>query len=339
LMVIETRRMDAVILLLATVTLLVNVKFTAVIYAIIIGVLVLAVAGLQRGLRHVLPVSAALVLALSFGCLAIGCDTYVKNWSHHGSPFYPMTGKGGGLIQKMVEANTPSNMRGRNRADALFRGVFGRPQGAVAPMALRMPTPWWSHADLDAYHTADTRIAGWGPLFGFTGLWTLGAVVLGLMTQRRTDMAQTSVIGGIVLLSVLVNPACWWARYAPQVAFLPPILTAGLVRRTSIGMRALAISVVALVLANAAAVACSNWGYNARMSLSIRHSLKHWAEQKTVLRCDLKEFHALRSRLSEAGIRFEREKETKNETMGVWQPMWPAASVQVFVPTRTERQF
>ena len=75
-------------------------------------------------------------------------------------------------------------------------------------------------ADLDVYRFHDTRIAGFGPWFG--GILLLSLLLSGWVLVTVPSGRLFLVIGTLVIVtSMLVSKHLWWARYGPQLWWLP----------------------------------------------------------------------------------------------------------------------
>jgi hypothetical protein len=83
-------------------------------------------------------------------------------------------------------------------------------------------------SETEAFAEVDVRIAGYGPLFGGILLLALAlglAVVVRQIRNRRADWDIWLPVSAVVL-TVLVVPEMWWARYFPQLYLLPLLCTA-----------------------------------------------------------------------------------------------------------------
>ena len=248
---VERRRGDlfaaVVALLLAA-----NLKFTGLVYALLLMAMVLAAAWLMRwrpGRRE---------LALWFGggaaaLLLVSAQTYGHNALAHGHPFYPV--------------NDPQVMRGQMDDDFLARGRLGKflvastqvpaAEKHAAGMRWTLPRLWHYRTVALGY---DVQLAGFGSLF--IGSLALALVVsaaasLSLARLRRLDRGAATLLllTAWAVASSLVNPELWWARYVPQLWWLP-LLAAALAWRA--GWRWLA-GLTAAPAALATALVCLFW--------------------------------------------------------------------------------
>lgn len=82
--------------------------------------------------------------------------------------------------------------------------------------------------------SVDTRVGGFGPLFGGSVLLSLILLAAAFPADPKRTLAYAGLVL-LILISALVNPEAWWARYAPQLWLLPVIaVMAGLEIRRKI---------------------------------------------------------------------------------------------------------
>jgi len=76
--------------------------------------------------------------------------------------------------------------------------------------------PFTSHFDMP-YIAEDVRINGFGHLF--SGIFILSLIFSVIQFKKRKGIFALFAI----LLTTLLNPICWWARFVPQLHLLPII--------------------------------------------------------------------------------------------------------------------
>jgi hypothetical protein len=243
-------------LLAPSILLLVNAKFTGLVYAI---VLLCVAAGalwwryrsrpLLRGFAG--PVSTALAL----GVLLVGFNPYVTNTIERGHPLYPLAGverhpiPGVEKFEVLAQHRPPSIATAGNRLGRLAYSLAAAADFAMVPNAqgvrervTRRKIPFTTSAtELRFYGNADVRLAGWGPLFSGILLLTAAALAY-LWRSRRVARWFLGISSGAVLGTVLLNSECWWARYVPQLWLLPLVALGALLalRAPPRGIRSLA---------------------------------------------------------------------------------------------------
>ena len=110
----------------------------------------------------------------------------------------------------------------KNRFEKLALSLFAQSRNSLQePPVLKVPFHV-SAGEALAFTTWDTRFAGWGPLF--SGALVISLVMMVFLWREKRDAFR---IGAVVitwlLVSVLIFPEPWWARFVPQVWFLPVV--------------------------------------------------------------------------------------------------------------------
>ena len=300
----RTRCRHGPVVLALAVSIGVNLKLTAPAYFALLmagGLLVWAIFGPRQVLR---PLVAVLALAFVIGMAVIGFHPYVTNTFRHGHPLYPVLGPEHSILIPVAETN---------RAVLLLRSVFSPsrqfPQATNADLEfvetpLKVPFTV-DPSEVRVFAMPDVRGGGWGPLFG--GLCLLAMASLVVISLRGTRwLAMGLAITLPILVSVLIIPHPWFARFVPQGWWLPlvtvPLAWAagGRLRRT--------VSILTLVTA-CANVLLVTAGY---VPTTIRHSalIKDRLEKLRLLgqplELDLSPYPSNRARLAEMGIAFTR---------------------------------
>jgi hypothetical protein len=198
------------------------------------------------------------------GIFLFGFNPFVTNTVHRGNPFYPLLGSAAFPSHDQqgrdpVELyETPKNMVGRNIFYRYLYGIFGRPgsqpffEGNNAHLMWPFDIRW---RDINFYYFHEVRIAGFGPLF--SGAFVIGFFVL-IIAMIRPGIPRGVVLlfAGAVVATLLISRHLWWARFAPQLWWLPIIaVIAGLAVPDWRAARWAAGCLAALLLVNAALVA------------------------------------------------------------------------------------
>ena len=229
-------------LLFMTLSILVNVKLTAGIYAsiLIVGYLmILWFTGKTAVLRAVFTVSAG---AFLLGFILFGFSPYVTNTLSQGNPFYPALGTD---RSDYTAPQFPSNFTGRNSAFLLFYSIFSKSDNVRGPEKTAfLKAPFTvSKDELKAFTDTNAKQGGFGPLFGgaiLLAFYVFAAALVNLFRLRERvfrgdDLAdpkryeighKTNIVMGLfcsalVLSTCLINPASSLARFIPQMWLLP----------------------------------------------------------------------------------------------------------------------
>ncbi len=212
----------------ASMILCINAKLTGLVYlsfACAAGGVYVLIRRRDIAVRYV-TMQFALVLA---GTVIFGFNPYVTNWIHRGHPFYPVLGTAqypslGQQGEDPIERfETPHNMMGRNRVVRMAYALFGRPgaQPFFPGFDARLMIPFdVGLKDFAIYYFHDVRISGFGPLF--SGAFLLSLVVIGIALGRSGAHRVIMLIVVVAIaLSLLISAHTWWARYGPQLWWIP----------------------------------------------------------------------------------------------------------------------
>lgn len=222
------RRYDysSLLILFFTMIILANIKFTALGYAVIFtGIPILIVLYkklITKELVHYKKLTITLIASLVIAVGVVGASSYIKNTITNGHPFYPLAGEG---KVDIMSSNTPEQLLDNNRVEKLFISTFSKTTNEFnGQIEYKIPFTMTLH-ELSAARATDTRIGGFGPLFGGAIILFLAAC---LVHFRKIIQLRTSITLGIlfivIALSIFINPETFWARYIPQLWFVPLVL-------------------------------------------------------------------------------------------------------------------
>jgi len=204
----------------------INIKFTGLVYTVVI---------LFFGFSYILLIKKDYKLLKKYilicsitgliGTFFLGFNPYYTNIRDHGHPFYPVAGKD--KIPRIIKNHTPTNFVGKNRVYKLFYSLYAttsRPTFYKKTYAnLKIPFTIINE-DFKSYASLDNTTSGFGIFFsGVLSLTILLGIITGIRlhkNQRKAFYSYTFILGTIIA-SILINPESWWARFAPQVWFIP----------------------------------------------------------------------------------------------------------------------
>lgn len=189
-----------------------SIKLTGIAYAGFIGLGYLVYLLWFYPLKDSKPI---IVLGLITGSLIIACNanpllTNLASGKHFG---YPLLGK---EKINIIIGQQPKMFDELNSGTKLLYSLFSRTQNCTAQCTPQLKAPFSRLHD--EAPNVDTRIAGFGAYF--SGAVLLGALMLVLFHQ---GFRRKEILGLLLLVagSFLINPESWWARYVPQMYFLP----------------------------------------------------------------------------------------------------------------------
>lgn len=299
----RTRCRRGVVVLALAVAVGVNLKLTAPAYFMMLlagGMLGLILVGPRQVLRRLMAVSA---VAFIIGMAVVGFHPYVTNTIRHGHPLYPVMGPEKFILVSQAETN---------RAVLLFRSVFS-PSRQFAREAdvdhvlmdnpLKLPFTV-TQSEVRVFLMPDVRAGGWGPLFGGLCLLAVaGLAAAGLRGIRWLVLGLAITLP--ILVSVLIMPHPWFARFAPQGWLLPVVIIPLAWAAGGRLPRVLSVLAAGTALVNAAIVTTGYLPATVRHSALIETRLDELRLLGQPLVLNLMPFPSNRARLAEMGIAFE----------------------------------
>lgn len=286
----------------ACLSLLINTKFTGLVYS---GLLAAGAAIFvwHRRRAQARPFALALAVALAVGTLGLGFDPYVTNLVRKGHPFYPVAGAG--AVDFISIQLTPA-VHAQSRPSRLLLGLFSRADNQNRAPQLKWPLSI-DRAELTALSYADTRIGGFGPLFGAALLLAI-AIALAMRAPRAAWG-----LGGLLLATAFANPALWWARYVPQLWWLPAGVATLAIARLSgpWGLRLATGALAALIAIDTAVVGASAAAGQTDATRAVAAELDSLATLPGPLLVRWNSFEADADRLQARGIAFRTSTSTR----------------------------
>ena len=213
--------------------LLLNTKFTALLFvASFVSGFGLLLLLLQK--QHIVFIAVFSVLVTAFGLLLFGYHPYVTNLRDTGNPIYPAIGYSP-LNATPDTAMWPGVKLLDGQQPQVLAGRAG-PIKAVLSLLARTCEPfrfpdkleffWQSElSDYSRFSTPDLRLGAFGPVFPLALLLGLGTFASTFKEQPNKNFAL--ILFAVIILSVVLNPESWWARYAPQIWLFPFALCFG----------------------------------------------------------------------------------------------------------------
>ena len=191
-----------------------NTKFTGAVYAVIIG-LTLLVIFYYYYFPLLKKIFNTLLLSGIVGIFVIGYNPYITNFIRHGNIGWPIMGDN---KIDIVTPQGPKDLVSENRIKKLFisNNSFAHNDNGSTPV-LKLPGQISKYEYL-VYSAPDVRIGGFGPLYNIIFLYTIIMMCIILFNKSIRGKEKMLVVG--LVISLLSNPECWWARYIPQLYFL-----------------------------------------------------------------------------------------------------------------------
>jgi hypothetical protein len=297
----DPSRRDAVQLGIAAV-LLGNVKYTGLVYLFVLGVpWLLFFLWKRRDLTKSVLLSAGIIMFLTV--VLFGYNPYVVNTVHHGDPLYPMLSEEGRDFES-GQVNDAFYRKGRLEKFAL--SLFAQSRNSIKDHPVLKAPFSVSSGEALAFTTWDIRFAGWGPLF--SGALVIALVMMAFLWKQRRDAFRIGVVVIIwLLISVFIFPEPWWARFVPQLWFLPVAVLALSYTVPGRWMVTLRRALTATLSLNIAFVAFFYLGAETWGSLYIREQMAILSElsEKAPLPVRFQLYPSNGERLMAAGVRFQ----------------------------------
>lgn len=275
----KEKKLTVTIIIICSAILCINTKFTGLIY---LGFFAAAIGAYCIIARRDMIIRYGILMSLAIfvGTAIFGYNPYITNHIHRGNIFYPYLGSqdypsyADRQDEPIEKYETPHNMLDKNRVQRFGYAIFGRPEPFVngLPADVNLISPFCFGAnELAIYYFHEPRIAGFGPLF--SGIFLLTIILFGIVMFRPKNIEYILCLSVITIISsLMLSKYSWWARYGPQLWFLPMIPVIGVFckdqSRSFLNRYAWTIVVLFLADALLVAVAHLNWEIKATKTLS-----------------------------------------------------------------------
>jgi len=238
--------------------------------------------------------------------VAASINPYFTNLRNFGSPVYPLNERD--VMEDQMSAGfLKENTLKKLLISLTFSNLADRPSDNLAADERNFTSPFQSRGFEEFKKfggTADLRIGGFGPFFGITIALALLAASL-LIRGPRSGIGFLLIALG-TLLSVVVNPQMWWARYVPQL-WLLPVLVATAASRSRI-TKALALIIVLLMGITSLIAVIGRATSSYVVTLAYKDNLKRIGNAPLLVDTSVSELNFLLTltyRLHEQGTTFE----------------------------------
>lgn len=226
------------LLIVMALVLMMNLKFTGVVYAGVYCMAYLAYVITNKSYRRTLvwPLLVTGAASVLIGVLVVGLSVYPKNFVEKGSPFYPLAGGNSGV--DIITANEPylfHNMRDTQKLlISNFSATDNISESSGRDPKLKVPFTFDMN-ELSYLSYVDPRIAGYGVWFG--GILIISITWLLYLFGRLGAKKDWKNFWFLALpfiptaIIVLVVSEAWWARYLPQMFLVPAVALVSLMLR------------------------------------------------------------------------------------------------------------
>ena len=231
-----------------TLVILLNVKFTGVVYAFVAIVSGLIILWLENHIHQCKRIVSLSIVGVLFGLCFVGFNPYMTNLWGFGSPFYPLAG------EKAIDLkpyNVPQNYFDKNSLEILFLSIFSKSdnvRGENTFAHIKVPFTF-ERSEIQHFSETKSKEGGFGPLFSGAIVLSLAILFLSMIESKyrfrlvknswKVRIEQKSIkeqhknfetyrivlfLAVALILSAVLNPISSLARYVPQVWLLPVVI-------------------------------------------------------------------------------------------------------------------
>jgi hypothetical protein len=198
----------------------VNLKFTALIYALIFVGFTIIWIFFNKKSKWLFKIIYLCVIIM-VGTLFFGYPTYVRNAISKGHPFYPLMGaKNYG--QRIAEVQYPINFFGKNRFEKYFLSTFSESVYTSQDQFPSVKKKLFKLPNLteDLKHFKNHQPVAMSPLGPFNGEFVVLLIPLVIALFWIVRKKWFYFVFFSIFFSIIVQPEFWNFRYSPQVWFL-----------------------------------------------------------------------------------------------------------------------
>jgi len=298
------------IALASAILIMVNIKLTGAIYAVILGASY-SFWFIWHKKQYRVELVTCLLVGYFAGVLLVGYNPYITQYIGQflstGDPFYPSNLK----TFIPLEDNVPSNFGGMSWGEKLLTSLVSKSQATKEPSQYKLPFTV-ALDEILTFYAPDTRVAGFGPLFGGVLLLTVILLIIAFARYRRRLMFGSSllVLMGAILASGLSNPEAWWARFVPQLWMLPLLTILLIVSTTPRGkLHRLSHIIVIILCINQLLIASPYLVSAVARSILEKQQMSQLKNTGEPIIIKFNHFVSIESRFKEWGIKYQSVEE------------------------------
>ncbi len=249
-------------LILVSITIGLNVKFSGVIFFAILCFTFFAFWSVER-IKQDGPTASTrkfirdrfcmFAVSVIFATVFVGSTAYVVNTIRYRNPVYTLIGEGS---TDLITGQMPSVFKYMSNPKRFIASLFSQTNNSYTLESVKWKMPFLFDAnEFLAAQGYDTRTAGWGLLFSGIILLSAACICFGLYKYRNKHPRAIKLAVAllfVLMLSIIVVPGMSWARYNQSICYIPAAALFYCFRRSKKSSRAayLAGSMVTLLLIN-----------------------------------------------------------------------------------------
>lgn len=204
----------------------VNLKYTGLLYSGLIAAIYYIYYIIKNKQNRIetfknmtIKFSIIFIIAIGF----IGYSSYIKNTLDHHNPLYPIIGKDKVDIITMMYPDNYDNM---NSFERFINSIYSKTENLSrnnGNTTIKNPLKIYK-SEIDSIALPDTRIGGFGPLFGT--ITTVSIIFICILIIKKIKKEKIIINENIllptlsILLSIILVGESWWARYIPQFYYM-----------------------------------------------------------------------------------------------------------------------
>ncbi len=205
---------------------IINIKFTGIIFSAVItfftfiGILILS-----KNFKKSFLILSILSSFILIGIVVFGYNPYIKNTINKGNPLYPVYGEN---KVDIITTQYPYNFKSFNYLERLLNSIFSYTGGQYSNKirgfsSSVLKVPFTINKNEIFMLNIDPRVGGFGPLFSGAVIISIIIIIIsfiigGLNKKNNLNLFLLFIIIEI-LISALIIPESWWARFVPHLWF------------------------------------------------------------------------------------------------------------------------
>jgi len=252
---------------------LVNIKLSAPVFFGVLAVVFFLYHWIDNQLKRSFWFAKLSIGSVFIGILIVGYNPYVTNFLAKGHPLYPAMGKD---AYNFVETNTPENYWALKPPVRLLGSIFSKSslaRGKGQFGELKLPFKIYS-GESDSFRETNTKIGGFGPLFGLAFILSIFGFILYLFTNLT---AKKRIISILLFFSIFsfaaIIPTASVARYVPFVWWIPCLVVFFLFIQKGILCKIAGSLIAVTLIINNIIVGISYYPYNLEQSKKLDRQL------------------------------------------------------------------
>ncbi len=291
---------------------LINLKLSAVVFALIFVFTLFMILWTKNLLRFSLRTIKVSLLGLVIGVLFVGYNPYVTNFVLEGHPLYPAMGK---RAIDYLPTNMPENYLSIMSPLRLMSSIFASStleRGKGSQVSAKNPFTV-NRQEIEAFRETSVKTGGFGPLFGL--IFSLSIILL-ICCFIFGSIKKTRSVFIVVLLTIFGTAGMVSmsnvARFVPFVWWVPGIAVgASLISRKS-WLPIVGIFLTLICILNLSIIASSYYPYDLTESKLIEGKLRELARNQNGVPISIyvAQFGSVKIKLIKHGIAFEEIQST-----------------------------